>query len=106
MLKQLFPEDSEDIQSSFFVQDGAPARTSRLALDWLEMTFPERLISNKSNFMWPPRFLDLNPYDFFLWGYMKGKVHRSQPGSIAEVISEAADPGVPDFNQPRYIAAC
>ena len=85
MLKELFPEDSEDIQSSFFMQDGAPAHTSRLALDWLEMTFPERLISNKSDFMWPPRSPDLNPCDFFLWGYMKEEVHRSQPGSIAEV---------------------
>ena len=53
--------------------------------DWLEMTFPERLISNKSDFMWPPRSPDLNPCDFFLWGYMKEEVHRSQPGSIAEV---------------------
>ena len=84
-IAELFPEDSEDIQSTFFMEDGAPAHTSRLALDWLEMTFPERLISNKSDFMWPPRSPDLNPCDFFLWGYMKEEVHRSQPGSNAEV---------------------
>ena len=28
---------------------------------------------------------DLNPLDFFLWGYMKEEIHRAQPGSIAEV---------------------
>ena len=35
--------------------------------------------------MWPPRSLDLNPCNFFLWGYMKEEVHRAQPGSAAEV---------------------
>ena len=66
MLKQLFPEDSEDIQSSFFVQDGAPAHTSRLVLDWLEMTFLERLISNKWDYV-APRSPDLNACDFFFF---------------------------------------
>ena len=56
-IAELFPEDSEDIQSTFFMEDGAPAHTSRLALDWLEMTFPEGLISNKSDFICGPHVL-------------------------------------------------
>ena len=35
--------------------------------------------------MLPPRSPDLNPCDFFLWGYMKEEAHRAQPGSTAEV---------------------
>ena len=86
MLMEIFPEDSEEASSdSIFMQDGAPAHTSRMAMEWLEKRFPGRLISNKSDFIWPPRSPDLNPLDFFLWGYMKEQIHRAQPGSIAEV---------------------
>ena len=84
MLKETFPEASEDVQNSIFMQDGAPAHTSRLTLVWQETTFRDRLISNKSDFMWPPCSPDLNPCEFFLRGYMK-EVHRAQPGSTAEV---------------------
>ena len=55
------------------------------SLDWLQMQFPGRLISNKSDFVWPPRSPDLNPCDFFLWGYMKEEIHRAQPGSTEDV---------------------
>ena len=55
MLKEAFSEDSEDFQSFIFMQDRATAHTLRLALIWMEMTFLDRLISNKSDFMWPPR---------------------------------------------------
>ena len=85
MLKEAFPEDDEDIQSSIFMQDGAPAHTSRMAMDWLQMKFPGRVISNKSDFVWPPRSPDLNSCDFFLWGYMKEEIHRAQPGSTEDV---------------------
>ena len=67
------------------MQDGAPAHTSRMSMEWLENRFPGRLLSNKSEFIWPPRSPDLNPLDFFLWGYMKEEIHRAQPGSITEV---------------------
>ena len=35
VLKEAFPEDDEDDQSSIFMTDGAPAYTSRMAMDWL-----------------------------------------------------------------------
>ena len=67
------------------MQDGAPAHTSRMAMDWLEDRFLGRLISNKSDFMWPPQSPDLNPLDFFLWGYMMEEIHRAEPGSTVEL---------------------
>ena len=86
MLMTIFPEDSEEVNGRcIFMQDGAPAHTSRMAMECLEEKFPGRLISNKSDFVWPPRSPDLNPCDFFLWGYMKEEIHRAQPASTTEV---------------------
>jgi len=35
--------------------------------------------------MWPPRSPDLNPCDFFLWGYLKGKVYNPLPKTIDDL---------------------
>ena len=34
---------------------------------------------------WPARSLDLNPCDFFLWGYLKSKVYINRPRSIKQL---------------------
>ena len=35
--------------------------------------------------MWPPRSPDLNPCDFFLWGYLKSVVYNPLPKTIGEL---------------------
>ena len=35
--------------------------------------------------MWPARSPDLNPCDYFLWGYLKSKVYRPIPKTIEEL---------------------
>ena len=35
--------------------------------------------------MWPPRSPDLNPCDFFLRGYLKGKVYNPLPKTIDDL---------------------
>ena len=46
MLTEVFPEGSENVNSNtIFMQDGAPAHTSRMTIDWLEAHFPGNLIS-------------------------------------------------------------
>jgi len=35
--------------------------------------------------MWPPRSPDLNPCDFFLWGYLKDKIYVQMPQTIDEL---------------------
>ncbi len=29
--------------------------------------------------MWPPRSPDLNPCDFYLWGYLRSKIYYPKP---------------------------
>ena len=35
--------------------------------------------------MWPPRSPDLNPCDYFLWGYLKSKVYYPLPKTIEDL---------------------
>jgi hypothetical protein len=33
--------------------------------------------------LWPPRLPDLTPPDYFLWGYLKGRVYQNKPWTTA-----------------------
>ena len=34
---------------------------------------------------WPPRSLDLNPCDFYLWGYLKSVVYSPLPKTLEDL---------------------
>ena len=34
---------------------------------------------------WPPRSPDLNPCDFYLWGYLKSRVYNPIPNNLDEL---------------------
>ena len=91
MLAQIFLEESESVDSgTVFQQDGAPAHTSRMAMEFLKNRFPTRVISKNSDFLWPPRSPDLNPLDFFFWGFMKQKIKEANPRSLDEIKTSIA----------------
>ena len=76
MLSAMLPENCTEIgASSYFMQDGALAHTSRMAMDWLA----KRQKSIKWDFVWPPCSPDLNPCDLYLWGFMKEEVWKKNP---------------------------
>jgi len=68
-----------------FQHDGAPAHYSRNVRDLLDARYPERWIGRGGPINWPPRSPDLNPLDYFLWGYIKSKVEPRRNGTEAEV---------------------
>ena len=69
-----------------FQQDGAPPHCSKEAIEWLTSQFTsDRLISRNSSFKWPPYSPDLNPCDYFLWGYLKSKVYSPYPSTTEEL---------------------
>ena len=37
--------------------------------------------------MWPPRSPDLNPADFYLWGYLKTVVYNPQPKKLDDLMA-------------------
>jgi hypothetical protein len=52
----------------YFQQDGAPAHTAKTIQNWLKSKFGQKFVTKE---MWPPRSPDLNPCDFYLWGYLR-----------------------------------
>ena len=52
----------------WFQQDGARPHTTNMVLDWLATKFGNRIISNHSARIWPPRSPDLSPLDYWFWG--------------------------------------
>jgi len=58
----------------WFQQDGATPHTSNKSLAWLEQRFSDRLISGRCDRQWSPHSPDLNPADFYMWGYLKAVV--------------------------------
>lgn len=79
------------LNEDWFMQDGARPHTANVVLDYLNEFFGNRIISNRyperfnSGFNWPPRSPDLNPCDFFLWGYLKDRVYVNNPRNLNEL---------------------
>lgn len=76
--------------SLIFMQDGAPPHHTANLHDWLNQNFPGRWMGRTSANLiaplyWAPYSPDLTPCDFFLWGYIKSKVYRTQPESLEEL---------------------
>jgi hypothetical protein len=59
------------------MHDGAPEHFSRAARDVLNKTYRDRWTGRGGPTAWPPRSLDLNPLDFYLWGHLKPLVYAT-----------------------------
>ncbi|GFV71321.1 uncharacterized protein TNCV_1476261 [Trichonephila clavipes] len=69
-----------------FMQDGAPPHITRCVTDVLKHHFTEeRVISRQFRHLWPPRSLDLNSCDFWLWGHLKQLVSCDQPKTLPDL---------------------
>ena len=62
--------------------DGAPAHWGLNVRAFLNARFGERWIGRDGPTPWPPRSPDINPLDFFLWGYVKTRVFRTPVTSL------------------------
>ena len=57
----------------------------QITQEMLKAIFPNRLISRFGDVPWPPRSPDLSAPDFFLWGYLKGKVYIEMPDTLQQL---------------------
>ena len=71
--------DDEELSIRYFQQDGATSHTSHASMAEIQSFFGDRVISKG---LGPPRSSDLTSPDYFLPGYLKGRVYRNKPRNI------------------------
>ena len=74
--------EDEDIGNIWFQQDDVTCHTAEDTLDVLRPVFEDRIISSRSDVIWPPRSCDLTPLDYYLWGAVKYKCFADKPEAI------------------------
>ena len=75
----------EDFRTCWFQQDGATAHTAKVSLDYLTSVFGDRLISNKTEFIWPPYSPDMSPLDYWFWSSMRKIIGDENPQNVEEI---------------------
>ena len=69
----------------FFMRDGTPPHCTNAALQFLKEKFRGRVISRSSEIIWPVHSPDLNPLDFWFWGYVESQLISKNPRTINEM---------------------
>ena len=74
-----------DVDDVYFEQDSVTCHTSGENIGLLREKFPGWLISRNGDYNCLPWSCDLKPLDFFLWGYVNGKIYADTSQSIQEL---------------------
>ena len=74
--------EEADIGNIWFQQDGATCHTAEATLDVLRPVFEDRIISRRTDVVWPPWNCDLTPLNYYLWGAVKDKCYAEKPETI------------------------
>ena len=84
MLKLFYDKHRKvkEYKNYYFQQDGATPHTANAVQTWLTGKFGDKFLPKHK---WPPRSPDLNPCDYFLWGYLKGRVYSPLPKTLDDL---------------------
>jgi len=90
LLRENLPDFLEEVpllerNKIVFQQDGAGPHNARIVTTYLNEQFPRRWMGRYGPIRWPARSPDLNPLDFFLWGYCKEKIYKTLPENIEDL---------------------
>ena len=78
-----------NIHTVVFQQNEVPPYCSNISLKYQRQHFlGNRLLSRRTDNSRPPYSSDLNPADYFLWGYLKERAHAGNP-RINEDLKES-----------------
>ncbi|XP_076246510.1 uncharacterized protein LOC143186686 [Calliopsis andreniformis] len=92
-LQHVLPDLLEDVplevrRNMYYQHDGAPAHYDAQVRAYLTETFQDRWIGRGGPVAWPPRSPDINPLDFFFWGYLKNAVYRQPVQTPEELVAK------------------
>lgn len=75
------------------MQDGATPHRTHEVFEAIHRVYGTRVIGlgypkfAQGGLEWPPYSPDLNPCDFFLWGYIKDHCYAKNPSTVEELIA-------------------
>ncbi|KYN15703.1 hypothetical protein ALC57_11999 [Trachymyrmex cornetzi] len=75
----------QNFNDIWFQQDGTPPHYSLRVRQYLNEVFPNRWIGRRGYIEWPAQSPVLNPLDYFLWGYLKGKIYNTKPRNLNDL---------------------
>src|SRR6185437_2986980 len=81
----------DQMEHLIYQQDGAPPHIYRPVKQALQESFENRIISRHFENAWPARSPDLNPLDYWFWGYMKSRVFAHAPASLQDLKKAIRD---------------
>ena len=74
------------VDRTIFMQDGTPLHIATPVKQLLSAQFgDDMIISRDVPTTWPPCSSDLNPCDFWLWGYLKNVVYSGRIQKLADL---------------------
>lgn len=85
------------VDDYWFMQDGALPHRTNAAFELLNEHFTGRVIGlgyedrYEGGIDWPPYSPDLNPCDFFLWGYLKDTIYKNGVKSIEDIKAKLVE---------------
>jgi len=71
-----------------FPAEWSTSTYSKCRLGGPQHVFGSSALSNRCRWFWPPRSPDMNPYDYFLWCYLKDHAYRTNPHTVPELEAE------------------
>ncbi len=64
-----------------FKQDRLPAHTTKITQDWLKTNLKDSCPKE----IWPPRSLECNPLDYFMWSLVGREVNKNPHNTLASL---------------------
>ncbi|GBM12798.1 hypothetical protein AVEN_247573-1 [Araneus ventricosus] len=80
-----------DLRNVWFQHDGDTPHKVSSVQQYIRDTFQQQVIGYSGCVEWPPRSPDLNPLDFFLWGYIKQRVYATPLPTLKELRNRITD---------------
>jgi len=105
MINEFLSPNLPPNNGTLFQQDGATAHTAVISIAALCRLFLQWLISHFGDVPWPPRSPDLTAPDFFLWGYLKSKLHSTRPTDL-HALEENVGKKLPNFQKKHFKPLC
>ncbi|EZA55091.1 hypothetical protein X777_05363 [Ooceraea biroi] len=83
---QFFPHAKKRglVRGFHFMQDGATPHRTQEVFETIHKVYGNRIIGGRLE--WPPYSPDLNPCDFFLWGYIKDHCYAGNPETVSDLV--------------------